>query len=916
MGFLRALAIVILGVIQVSSLTWSETDFMFIFGDSYTTTGWNISAGIDSPVPGFTSSNGPNWVQYLGGTYNVTDTKVFNLAYGGATIDSALVPPYLPTVQSIVNQVSLFEQFLGHKPVGASWKSDNSLFAFWIGINDVGNSVSWTNVSQSAFHTTLMKRLFGQVEELYHSGARSFLFLTVPPTNRAPIFIVQGSSMTARVASSIADYNSQLRSFAKAFQQEHKDLDQVVVFDTQSIFNTLLDNAKTFGFVNASGYCDTYQNGTPSIATQVGPCAPVADYFWLNTLHPLFTVHDETCETATGQFEFTTHIVLDADLNMEPMLVYRALRKISDWTLTTFYSEVYVVGRENVPTDGPVIVYAGTLFSTHIATLAVTIPHRRRVSFWAKSSMFKSPFTRFIMVSSGSIPVSRNPNNAAATQSPSATPTPATKSLLSTTSRALSRQGVVGVFPEGTSYSEPRIMQVKGGAAIAALEYVKWESEMDDIGTHERPKKKLSLVPVGIVYTDKSQFLSRIVVRYGKPIPIDTYSEQYLSALTKSDTRVILGNLNAEIERRMFELTINAPDWETLYACQMSREILWCQTDVPLKDFTSISQTLVSIFTPQATSERQQHVKASLLKYASLLHYTGLRHNSLSSVLPRVGSQRPSSTSAPTVNQAARSLFYNLSVSLLHPRFLLFFPVFVLHIPAYCTSLLAVRFFADRELEETISQFKVIFGGIGLTASYGLVAALVVKAVKRVSMAQMPSGRLSAIVMSSGMLSRGDAGILARLLRTIGLGLVAYSAVRALAKRHKLLVKGNYAQFKRLIASYKVFRGVLSQPSLSIPVDRLNSSYLRPPIPPRNPFVKYPASTDDDPARGEREPPVPSYKLIRHLLEARERAVRDLVGYLQQQEVKHQDNMTPAWMDIQSRVKDLQKEIGLLFKDR
>ena len=45
-----------------------------------------------------TSSNGPNWVEFLTDTYNVTDTKLVNLAYGGATIDSALVTPYLPTV--------------------------------------------------------------------------------------------------------------------------------------------------------------------------------------------------------------------------------------------------------------------------------------------------------------------------------------------------------------------------------------------------------------------------------------------------------------------------------------------------------------------------------------------------------------------------------------------------------------------------------------------------------------------------------------------------------------------------------------------------------------------------------------------------------------------------------------------------
>lgn len=59
-------ASVLLGVSSVSALTWGSTKFLFVFGDSYTTTGWNISAGINSPVPGFTSSNGQNWVQYLG----------------------------------------------------------------------------------------------------------------------------------------------------------------------------------------------------------------------------------------------------------------------------------------------------------------------------------------------------------------------------------------------------------------------------------------------------------------------------------------------------------------------------------------------------------------------------------------------------------------------------------------------------------------------------------------------------------------------------------------------------------------------------------------------------------------------------------------------------------------------------------
>jgi hypothetical protein len=41
---------------------------------------------------------------------------------------------------------------------------------------------------------------------------------------------------------------------------------------------------------------------------------------------------------------------------MELKLVYRALRKISEWTLGGFYEEVYVDGQEHVPKDGPLIV--------------------------------------------------------------------------------------------------------------------------------------------------------------------------------------------------------------------------------------------------------------------------------------------------------------------------------------------------------------------------------------------------------------------------------------------------------------------------------------------------------------------------------------------------------------------------------
>ena len=120
--------------------------------------------------------------------------------------------------------------------------------------------------------------------------------------------------------------------------------------------------------------------------------------------------------------------------------------------------------------------------------------------------MFKNALARAILLSSGSIPVARNPNNTpVASDQPTQPQHTANEALFRETFKALDREEVIGVFPEGTSYTEPGIAQVKDGASRAALEYVKWAKE-----TKGGQSKRLLIVPVGIVYTDKSQYQSRV----------------------------------------------------------------------------------------------------------------------------------------------------------------------------------------------------------------------------------------------------------------------------------------------------------------------------------------------------------------------------------------------------------------------
>jgi hypothetical protein len=109
------------------------------------------------------------------------------------------------------------------------------------------------------------------------------------------------------------------------------------------------------------------------------------------------------------------------------------------------------------------------------------------------ASLFINPIVSYVLYSAGNIPVDRKSKDR--------------KVLLKGTMEALSKGYAVALFPEGTSYTEPRIMQIKDGAAWAALEYTKWKQE-----SPEKQLKPLVVVPAAIVYTNKTKYRSDVSV--------------------------------------------------------------------------------------------------------------------------------------------------------------------------------------------------------------------------------------------------------------------------------------------------------------------------------------------------------------------------------------------------------------------
>ena len=104
------------------------------------------------------------------------------------------------------------------------------------------------------------------------------------------------------------------------------------------------------------------------------------------------------------------------------------------------------------------------------------------------------PVAKYILSSAGNIPVDRKSKDR--------------RKLFQGTFDTLSEGQAVALFPEGTSYTEPHIMQVKDGAAWAALEYVKWAQENPD--KVRKGAENVMIVPAAIVYTNKSKYRSQV----------------------------------------------------------------------------------------------------------------------------------------------------------------------------------------------------------------------------------------------------------------------------------------------------------------------------------------------------------------------------------------------------------------------
>ncbi len=145
---------------------------------------------------------------------------------------------------------------------------------------------------------------------------------------------------------------------------------------------------------------------------------------------------------------------------------------------------VKVEGRENIPKKGNFLFASN--HRSYADPVLVVICGRGRFSFMAKSELFENKAFGWLIRSLGAFPVERGKGDTAAID------------------RAIDRLkggSHLLIFPEGTRSKTGKVGRGKTGVALIAA------------------KANVDVIPVGINFEGKLHFRSKIVVRYGKPIP-------------------------------------------------------------------------------------------------------------------------------------------------------------------------------------------------------------------------------------------------------------------------------------------------------------------------------------------------------------------------------------------------------------
>lgn len=232
---------------------------------------------------------------------------------------------------------------------------------------------------------------------------------------------------------------------------------------------------------------------------------------------------------------------------------FRVLLFIFGSALKLFFRRIETVNEHLVP-EGTGVIFVLNHPNGLIDPALVFVALPRKISFLAKSTLFKMPVISFLLKQVDALPVYRR-IDAGEDVSQNLKTFAAARELLK-------RGGSIALFPEGVSHNSSKLLPAKTGAARIALGAASVGGEGG---------KGVQIVPVGLYYTSKTTFRSEALLHFGKAFRVPSVELDADGDPPRSDVK----QLTSQIENALREVTLNAETDAELNAADAARGVFF-----------------------------------------------------------------------------------------------------------------------------------------------------------------------------------------------------------------------------------------------------------------------------------------------------------------------------------------------------
>jgi 1-acyl-sn-glycerol-3-phosphate acyltransferase len=192
-------------------------------------------------------------------------------------------------------------------------------------------------------------------------------------------------------------------------------------------------------------------------------------------------------------------------------VIYHILKQLIKFLLSVFFKNIVITGKNNIPDKGPLIIVSNHP-NTFMDPLIVASITNTRIGFVGNAGIFSNKALASVLRYFHVIPVYRRKDVLSGEK-------PDNNAAFYKCHQYLSEGNMLLIFPEGDSYYELKLREIKTGTARIALSYEAIKNF----------KGNLKILPISLDYSDSIQFRSMISVTIAKPLRIDGYKELYLS---------------------------------------------------------------------------------------------------------------------------------------------------------------------------------------------------------------------------------------------------------------------------------------------------------------------------------------------------------------------------------------------------